>query len=272
MLSTHQEWRYKKQGKDIIPYEILKEDFALVALLKSCIKNKDLGRGTKLHAHMLKVNLLERNPYLATTLINMYAKCGMIEKAKQVLEDIPNRDIVAWCALISGYTKQDRGYEALNCFERMQSEGLSPDAIILTSILKACGNIKAAEKGQEIHSNITPGGLLETNIIVGTALVGMYMKCGLPAKAQEIFNKLTSRNVISWNTLLSGYAEQGQGHNAFICLKRMQSEGLSPDIVTFTCILKACGRIGTIGIGIQVHEEIVRKVKSYILTYTNTIC
>ena len=252
MLSTHQEWRHKKQGKDI-HNEILKEDFALIALLKSCIKNKDLGRGTMLHAHMVRENLLEKNPYLATTLINMYAKCGMIEKAKQVLEDIPNRDIVTWCALISGYTKQDRSYEALNCFERMQSEGLSPDAFTFSCILKACGNIGDIKRGKLIHEEIMNRGLLRKNVVLGTSLVDMYVKWGDVAEAKRVLEGLQLRNVVTWTSIIVGYTQQGQCYEALDSFTRMQAESLAPNMVTVVSILKACGNIGEIHKGKQMH-------------------
>ena len=114
-----------------------KEDFNYVALLKSCAQNKDLCKGTRIHADVVKRGFLERVPYLSTTLINMYAKCGAIEKAQQILEELPVRNSFIWSALIGGYTQQRQDHEALHCFERMQSEGMSPDAVTYTCALKA---------------------------------------------------------------------------------------------------------------------------------------
>ena len=234
MLSTHQEWRHKKQGKDI-HNEILKEDFALIALLKSCIKNKDLGRGTMLHAHMVRENLLEKNPYLATTLINMYAKCGMIEKAKQVLEDIPNRDIVTWCALISGYTKQDRSYEALNCFERMQSEGVSPDEVTFLCVLSACGFSGLFDDAQIIFENMAKKYEISPNLKHHTYLVGAFGCGGHFNKAMSVMKSMPCIEYpLVWLALLSTCVRWGNvkvGRMAFDHALRLDDSCAAPYIL-----------------------------------------
>ena len=233
--------------------------YKFVDSLKVCAKDKNLCRGSRLHADILKHGLLGSSPYVATALINMYAKCGMIEKAKQVLEDIPNRDIVAWCALISGYTKQDRGYEALNCFERMQSEGLFPSVITFTCILKACGSVRAIDKGRQIHYEIIRRDMLEKDVMLGNGLVDMYARCGALAAAQQVLEELPIRNVVTWSTLIAGYAEHEHYDQALSCLEQMQMERVSPNEITFTSILKSVANIGFTAKGQEIHSQLVKK-------------
>jgi pentatricopeptide repeat protein len=104
---------------------------ALVASLKACARKKDLGRGALLHAHMLERGslLLQEKPYIASNLIHMYSSCGELGRARRVLEALPVRDLVSWSALISGYTRHGLASEALRSFERMQREGICPDAV-----------------------------------------------------------------------------------------------------------------------------------------------
>eukprot|EP00250_Pteridium_aquilinum_P017798 c23789_g11_i3 orf=87-371(+) len=92
--------------------------------------------------------------------MDMYAKCGVLAKAAQALEELHSQDVVPWNALMTGYAQQGKGEHALNCFERMQHEGLSPNAMTFACILKACGNSKAVERGKEIHAEIMKEGLL----------------------------------------------------------------------------------------------------------------
>ena len=229
------------------------EDFAIVALLKDCSRKKDLDRGTKLHVDILKRGILEKNPYLASTLISMYAKCGALAKAEEVLDMLPFRDIVSWNALIGGFATQGHNYEAMNCFDRMQTEGFSPDAITFSCILKACGSARAIEKGKQIHDEIASRGWLKKDVVLGNALIVMYVKCSLLAKAQQVLEDLPVRNAISWSALIAGYAQHQEAHQALKCFERMQSEGFFPDAITFTCILKACG----IDRGKQIYHEII---------------
>ena len=142
-------------------HEKLQESFTFVASLKDCAKKKDISRGIKLHAHVVELGLLERSPYLASALINMYAKCSMVAKAHEVINDLPVRNVASWNALISGYAQQGQFHEALDCFEQMQCESLSPNAITFTGIFKACGDIGNIGYGERMHDEIVKRGLFE---------------------------------------------------------------------------------------------------------------
>ena len=89
----------------------------------------------------------------------------------------------------------------------MQRRGFSPNAVTFISILKACGSIGASDKGQDIHAQILKEELVKKDIVVANALVDMYAKCGMFGKAQEVFDDLKVRTVVSWNALISGYTK-----------------------------------------------------------------
>ena len=241
------------------PMQSHSEIYEFVALLRMSAINKDLDRGTKLHGDIMRRGLLEKSPYLASSVIYMYSKCGVASKAQQVLDELSVRNVVSWNALISGYAHQGKGYEALDCFERMLSEGLSPNVITFICILKACSSTNNIRKGEQIHEDIRSRGLLEKNIVLSTALVDMYVKCGMIRIAQDVLKELPIRDTVSWNALIAGYAKYGLYHEALKCFEQMQSEGLSPNGVTFICMLKACGSIGAIEKGKQIHENILNR-------------
>ena len=94
--------------------------------------------GEKIHSEIVDRKMLLENILLGNSLVDMYAKCGVFERAKKVHEELPSRDIVSWNALISGYTDWGFSCETLNCFEQMQYEGHTPDVVTFTCILKAC--------------------------------------------------------------------------------------------------------------------------------------
>ena len=252
--------RTMAENKVIIKEEIThKEIFSLVDLLKSCSKNRDIHRGVRIHTHIVANHLLAKNPYLASSLINMYAKCGMLKKAHDLLEELLVRDIFSWSSLISGYTQQGRSHEALNCFDQMKCEGLAPNLVIFTCILKACGDGVIIEKGIKIHEEIISGGLLAKDVVLGTSLVDMYAKCGMITKAQEVFDELFVKNVVTWYALIAGYTQQGHSEEAFNCFERMRNEGIFPDDVIFNSILKASGSEGWIQKGKSIHVEIMNR-------------
>jgi pentatricopeptide repeat protein len=180
----------------------------------------------------------------------------MLAKAREMLEELPVRDVVSWNALIAGYAQQGRDSEVLNCFELMQSHGLSPDAITFICILKACGSTRAVDKGEQIHREIVNRGLLESDIVLANALMDMYARCGHLTKAHRLLEELPIQDVITWNALITGYVQEGRNHEALNCFESMQSKGLHPSAATFVCCLKACGGLGATEKGEQIHEAV----------------
>ena len=218
--------------------------YTYVAMLQACIALKDVQMGSSIHAEICRISLSESDFFIATTLVDMYSKCGVLSKAQQVLDELPTRNIVSWNALIAGYAQQGQYHEVLRCFGCIQSEGLSANMVTYICILKACACIGAVEEGKQVHDQIMSKGLLEKNMVLGTALVDMYAKCGVLAKAELVFKELPIQSILSWNALIAGYVQQGQGYEALNCFERMQSEGFHPDDVTCLCVLSACCHSG----------------------------
>ncbi|KAI5067707.1 hypothetical protein GOP47_0018235 [Adiantum capillus-veneris] len=126
---------------------------------------------------------------------------------------------------------------SLGCFQRMRSEGFTPTAITYACILKACGIMQDVDVGKKIHDEIVSQGLLKNTIMHGNALIDMYAKCGVILKAQMVFDTLPVRDVVSWNALIAGYAQYGQGQEAHHCFQLMRSMGFSPNVVSWTALI-----------------------------------
>ncbi|KAI5065567.1 hypothetical protein GOP47_0020262 [Adiantum capillus-veneris] len=229
---------------------------AFVSSLRACTKHKNLHRGTQIHDEILKRGLLEK---CSDALVTMYAKCGEIGKAKALLDMYNTRDVITWTSIIAGYARDGHGQSALDCYERMQHEGVPANAVTYVFVLKACSAIGAIDKGKDIHKAAKEKGLLHDNILLGTALVDMYAKCGALSKAQGVLERLPYRDVVSWNALITGYAQKGLGDQALKCFKLMKQEDIPPDSVTYLSLLKACASIGAADRGEQIHDEIVRQ-------------
>ena len=135
---------------------------------------------------------------------------------------------------------------ALICFKHIQHDGYMPNSVTFLAILKACGQIEAGKRGQTTHVKILKEGLLEKDVSLGNALVDMYAKCGELGRAQSVFDELLLRNIVSWTSLIGGYAEYGYGKEALNCLESMKYEGFSPDAITFVSLLNACSHSGMV--------------------------
>ncbi|KAI5081243.1 hypothetical protein GOP47_0004426 [Adiantum capillus-veneris] len=235
-------------------------DITYACMLKTCSMTQNVDMGKQLHVEIVNRGLLENNVVLGTALVDMYAKCGVLAIAQQTLNELSVRNAATWSTLIGGYTRQGQGKEALNSYEQMRSERVSPDAITYACTLKACGIAGAFQKGKQIHDEIVAQGLLENNVVLGNALVDMYVKCGKLSKAQELLDNLPTHNAVSWNILITGYAQRGLACEALDCYKQMQSEGFCPDAITYACTLKACGIMGAVDLGIDIHKKIVNNL------------
>ncbi|MCO5615076.1 hypothetical protein L7F22_069364 [Adiantum nelumboides] len=167
----------------------------------------------------------------------MYAKCGALTKAQEVLYELPVQNVVCWSALISGYAQYGSGEEALCCFQQMQRERLSPNAITFACALKACGIVQDVNAGERIRDEIVSQGLLKGDVVLGSALVEMYAKCGVLVKAQTVLDELLVWNVVCWSALISGYAQHSCGKEALSCFRQMRSEGLLADEVSWNALI-----------------------------------
>lgn len=250
-------------GKAIISLQEMRrdgvcpDDVTYICSIKACGSIGALDKGQELHADVTMKGM-EINVLISSTLVDMYAKCGSLPAAQVVFDKLPICNEVACTALIGGYTEHGHAEEALNCFEQMQQEGIPVDTVTFACSLKACGSIGAIKKGHKLHAQIMKRGL-QTDLIVSNSLIDMYGKSGALPEAQMVLDKLPFRNVVSWNALIAGYVEHEHGVEALSCFKRMQFEGINSDAATLSCLLKACGLIGEIEEGQEIHVEIVRK-------------
>ena len=226
--------------------DISPDSLTFSCILKACANTGSLEIGEEIHAMVRKQCLLGKDLVLGTTLVDMYAKCGLLGKAQEVFDELPVKDVVAWSALISGYTQHGLAEKALACFRAMINEGISPNVVTFTCILKACGMIGSLDMGEEIYAEVKKQRLLEKDVMLGNTLVDMYAKCGRLVKARDVFNKLPIQNVVSWNALIAGYGQLGQAKSIHYFVNKMVAQGIMADSVTFLGLLSTCSHAGLV--------------------------
>ncbi|KAJ7568880.1 hypothetical protein O6H91_01G051500 [Diphasiastrum complanatum] len=233
------------------------DDVTYVVLLKACASIAALEVGKQLHKGIIKSGF-ESDAIIGNTLVDMYAKCGCVEDARQMFNNMHDKNVVSWTAMIAGYAQQGLGKEALALYEQMKKEGVQPNNITYIVLLKACASIAAMEQGKQLHLDIIKSGF-QSDVIVGNTLVDMYAKCGCIQEASQVFNSMQERNLVSWNVMIAGYVEQGLGKDALALYERMKQEGLQPDDFTHVVLLKACASIAALEVGKQLHLDILKK-------------
>ncbi|XP_057815486.1 pentatricopeptide repeat-containing protein At1g08070, chloroplastic isoform X1 [Cryptomeria japonica] len=234
---------------------VMPDSATFTSILPSCAKMGNSEQGMHIHRAITECSLLS-DASVVTALIDMHAKSGSIQKARELFDKMSQRDVASWTAIISGYSQNGLADEALELFKLMQLEGVMPDSSTFSSILPACAKLGALEEGIAIHQKIVERGFL-SNVIVATALMDVYAKCGSIKKAHELFEKMHQRDVASWNVMIVGYAQNGLADEALEVFKHMQLSGVKPDSSTFTSILPACAKLGALEQGIEIHQKIV---------------
>ncbi|XP_024545069.1 pentatricopeptide repeat-containing protein At5g27110-like [Selaginella moellendorffii] len=227
---------------------------------------KSLERGMALHSQLQKLGL-EEDIFVASTLVDMYAKCGSMASSRAVFERMAARNTVAWNAIIMGYAQAGAGCEALELFARMQHEGTLPDSRTFVAAFKACMSLMGGasrmaglSRAMAIHGELEKLGLVASNTYLANSVMDMYSKLGRMADARKVFDGMRSRSLVSWNTLIAGYGQSGDGAVALAMFSRMRDEGLEPDALTFIAVINACALLAAREEGTLVGRKVVKPV------------
>jgi pentatricopeptide repeat protein len=169
-------------------------------------------------------------------MITGYSQNGDIAQARKLFDMMPQRDCVSWAAIIAGYAQSGHYEEALNMFVEIKRDGESLNRATFGCALSTCADIAALELGKQIHGQAVKTGY-ETGCFVGNALLAMYFKCGSIDEANDVFEGIEEKDVVSWNTMLAGYARHGFGRQALMIFDSMKTTGVKPDEITMVYIL-----------------------------------
>ncbi|KAF7808735.1 pentatricopeptide repeat-containing protein [Senna tora] len=222
--------------------------FTFPFVIKACTELIELrAAGSTAHAQVVKYGL-DFVAEVRTELMIMYVKLGELGFADFLFRTMVEKDLVAWNAFIAACAQNGCGIKALSLFREMGSSGIQPDAVTLVSALSACGQLGCSDIGEEVYDIAREEGI-DCNIIVDNARLDMHVKCGNIEVATKLFDEIRHRNIISWSTMIVGYAINGESGKALSLFSRMQRDGLRPNHVTYLGVLSACSHAGLVSQG-----------------------
>ncbi|XP_058082773.1 pentatricopeptide repeat-containing protein At5g15340, mitochondrial [Magnolia sinica] len=304
MMQQQQQEQGNKGEEGPYSSSVRPDEVTMVCLFSACAQLRDPIAGAQAHLFIIKTGL----PFTLTSrnaAMDMYAKCSCISDARQMLEEMTDPTIVswtiilygtltiegvnsarqvfdgmreknevAWTVMITGYVEAGLPREAMSLLAQMifsyNSSFLTLNHVTLCSLLSACSQSGDLTIGRWIHAHAVK--MMEEErhplLMVGTALVNMYCKCGRLDRAVIVFNKMPQRNVVAWNAMMSGLAMHGQGHAALSLFSQMAVEA-QPDDITLVAVLSACSHSGLVDQGRQYFSDlwsvyaIVPKVEHY---------
>ncbi|KAH7366077.1 hypothetical protein KP509_18G062200 [Ceratopteris richardii] len=213
------------------------------------VKSSALEITRALHEDVWK-NGYASDPFIASSLLVAYGKCGSITEAENVFCGSVIQNIVSWSAMASSFVQQGDGVRALQLYRHMQEKQLTPDPLMVSICIQACraltqkmlgeGSLMPMEIGRALHADACRQGLT-TNIEVNKALMSLYGECGAIEEAENMFLGLPKGDRTFWDAMLSVYVGNGHGEKALLLFRQMQEEGVDPGSVSFVLALQACG-------------------------------
>lgn len=256
--------------------------FTFASVVSACANLATLENGRELHGQLLRSGF-HSNVFVGNALLDMYSKCGHIEDARQIFEEIPQRDVVSWNAMTAGYAQNGRLHEALELFRKMPERernvvtwngliaglaqnGFINDAFKLfeempvrnviswTAMIAGCAKNGLVDRALELFQKMS-----ERNAISWTAMIAGLAQNGHVTESLKLFRKMPERDVVSWNAMISGLARNGDCDEALKLFRQMQtSGGMQPNAGSYTIVLAACADIASLSHGEEVHEDIIR--------------
>ncbi|XP_024543129.1 pentatricopeptide repeat-containing protein At1g74600, chloroplastic [Selaginella moellendorffii] len=234
---------------DVEPNEMV-----IVSTLAACSGAKDLALGMAIHARILSPDL-RKSVFVGTALLNMYAKCGAIEQARAVFDQMPHKDVVSWTAMITAFAQMGDCRQALETLEGMIQARVQPNPVTFVAAITACSSREFLDRGRKIHAAVIDLGL-HGDITIQNALVSMYAKGSSAEEALSVFQRMEDRNRVSWNSMIAAFAASAQSCSAMGLFHGMNLEGIKPDDVSFLGVLSACSSTGCLRSCKRIHSQL----------------
>lgn len=238
-----------KEGKKV-------ETIYYVPVLRECINRNSISNVQVVHTHIIKTGTHE-DFFVMTFLVNVYAKCGYMEEAQKVFDNLPKRNAVAWTSLMTGFVQNSQPELAIHVFLEMLEAGAYPTNITLGTALNACASLESIKLGKQIHAYIVKY-RTEDDASVGNSLCNLYSKCGNLRSAVKAFRRIREKNVISWTSVICACGENGEVSKGLKFFARMLSEGILPNEFTVTSILSMCSTMLSLRFGVQLHSVSIK--------------
>ncbi|XP_077216650.1 pentatricopeptide repeat-containing protein At2g33680-like [Tasmannia lanceolata] len=226
-----------------------------IPLIRSCIKFKAFDEGREIHKHIVESGM-QNDVILQNNIMMMYSKCGSVKLAREVFDEMNERNLFSWTAMIGGYLNSGSAEEAFEFYDKMIVAGIRADNFLYPLVLKSCAGMRALEKGQRVHVNVIRSGF-QWDLVVMNSLIDMYAKCESVVGAGRVFDEMIVRDVFTWTSMLVGYVQAGHGMDAISFFKEMLNSEVRPCPATLAGILPVFSALRCLELAKQVHGLII---------------
>ncbi|KAH7422790.1 hypothetical protein KP509_12G025700 [Ceratopteris richardii] len=226
-------------------------ELTYVRILNACTEELGIEEGRLVHVCIVEANYVD-DIAGATTLISMYGKFKRVLDARNVFDNLSKCDFVAWNAMAAALVQNGRFQEALDLFYQSVHTNMKPNLVSFVSVVEACTGLLSLEDGFRFHTAIIQI-FPVLDIILGTALINMYGKCGCLSDAESTMQSLLHQDVIAYTAMISAFIQNDQCKEALQMFALMLKNGVKPDSVTLTCVMEACLHLTLLDFGHIIH-------------------
>ncbi|PRQ19895.1 putative tetratricopeptide-like helical domain-containing protein [Rosa chinensis] len=242
--------------KEMISAGVKPDSITLASFLPSVAQPANLKQAKEIHGYIIR-HCVPFDVYLKSALTDVYSKCRSVEMARNIFNQSTRTDVVMCTAMVSGLVLNGMNTDALEIFRWMLREKLRPNTLTMASVLPACAGLAALKLGKELHGNILKHGL-DKSFHVGSALTGMYAKSGRLDLAHQVFQRLSERDAICWNSMLTSYSQNGKPEEAIDLFRQMGMGGVKYDCVSISAALSASANLPALHYGKEIHGFITK--------------
>ncbi|KAJ3687731.1 hypothetical protein LUZ61_016895 [Rhynchospora tenuis] len=254
---------YARNGNISSSFELLRSlnstknlaanEITILNILPACMGPPQLCKLKEMHCFLIRNELQDTHELLINGLVAAYAKCGSLEYAIKVFDSTHIQTVNLWNALIGGYAQNGDPENAVRFFFDMRANGFQPDSYTIGSLLLACTHLKNLCYSKSLHGFVIRNGL-ERDTYITISLLSAYVQCGMVSTARVLFDSMNERDMISWNAMLAGYAQNGLPIHALDLFRKMQMYiGTKPSTVATVSALMACTDLTIPRLGRELH-------------------
>ncbi|XP_033144205.1 putative pentatricopeptide repeat-containing protein At3g25060, mitochondrial, partial [Brassica rapa] len=225
--------------------------------IKACLNAMVLEKGEAVWCKAIECGY-QNDVFVCSSVLNLYMKCGKIDEAEALFRKMTRRDVICWTTMVTGFAQAGESLKAVEFYRGMQREGFGRDGVVMIGLLQASADLGDQRMGCSVHGYLIRTGL-PMNVVVETTLVDMYVKVGFIELASRVFSGMMFKTVVSWGSLISGFAQNGLADKAFEAVVEMQRLGFQPDLVALVGVLLACSQVGSLKTGRSIHCYILKR-------------
>lgn len=228
----------------------------LSAILSICGTLDNLRWGCGIQGLVVKLGF-DLDVCVCNTLLTMYSETGKLEDAKELFQGMPEKDLISWNSMLSGYVLNGKCLDALKLLAELLNMGKGTNYVTYASALAACSNPELLVEGKIVHALVIMAGL-DGNLIVGNALIAMYGQCNMMSEAKKVFQKMSKKDLVTWNALIGACAENEEPDEALKYFKLMRGGSISANYITIVNVLGAFSASSALIVhGMPMHAHIV---------------